>query len=427
MQVGMTVLGQERDIGDELLRLFPSCFSNHQYDIGRTHLIEHAIATTGDPIRQHVRTIPQAQRKVVQQMLQEMLDHGIITRSQSPWASPIVLVHKKDNSIRLCVDYRKLNEITKRDATPIPRIDEILSWLHGARFFSTLDMTSAYWQVPVKEEDQEKTAFITPMGLFEFKVLPFQRGMETMLAKLIGKCCVVYLDDIVVFGKTKKEHDENLKTVRRMFNSCRVFWGFVTTTAISSIGFRRLPPHCTTFTWTPIHTEAFETLKTRLAEKTLLSIPGEDDELVVDTDASGQAIAVAFMSRKLSKAEQNYDTTRKEMLALVWTLKKSRFYLLGRKFRIRTDHKPLLGAITAREQVGQMARWITALQQFDFIISHRSGRFHVNADALSRNPQVNAVDLHETITQLHRGYGGGHLGAKKIFKRNSIDYFVAAK
>ncbi|KRY04270.1 Transposon Ty3-I Gag-Pol polyprotein, partial [Trichinella patagoniensis] len=139
------------------------------------------------------------------------LRQDVVEPSSSPWASPIVLVRKKDGSCRFCVDYRQLNNLTRKDAHPLPRIDDTLDALAGAQWFSTLDLASGYWQVEVEPQDREKTAFTTPLGLYQFKVMPFglcnapatfQRLMEIALRGLVGSDCLVYLDDVIVFGKT---------------------------------------------------------------------------------------------------------------------------------------------------------------------------------------------------------------------------------
>ncbi|GBN50517.1 Retrovirus-related Pol polyprotein from transposon 297 [Araneus ventricosus] len=151
-----------------------------------------------------------------------MVDNGIIEESSGPWASPIVLVKKKDGSTRFCVDYRKLNEITIKDSYTLPRIDGTLDCLNGSQWFSTLDLKSGYWQVEIQPEDKEKTAFTTGQGLWQFKVMPFglcnapatfERLMETVLRGLTSEACLVYLDDIIIVGRTFQEHLNNIRKV----------------------------------------------------------------------------------------------------------------------------------------------------------------------------------------------------------------------
>ena len=149
-------------------------------------------------------------------LTEEMLDQGVIQPSSSPWGSPIVLV---DRSTCFCIDYCKLNAVTKHDVFPLPRIDDSLDLLAGTRYFATLDLASGYWQVAMEDGSREKTAFTTQEGLFEFAVMPyglcnapvtFQRLMESVLAGIAREKCVVYLDDILVMGKTFQEHLSNL-------------------------------------------------------------------------------------------------------------------------------------------------------------------------------------------------------------------------
>ena len=153
-----------------------------------------------------------------------MLEKDIIEPSSSPWAAPVVLVRKKDNSIRFCIDYRKLNEATIKDAYPIPRIEDSLNALSGAKWLSTLDLASGYWQVEMDEQDKEKTAFITHKGLYQFKVMPFglcnapstfERLMETVMAGLQYSTCLIYLDDLIIFAP---DFDSELARIRAVFD-----------------------------------------------------------------------------------------------------------------------------------------------------------------------------------------------------------------
>ena len=131
-----------------------------------------------------------------------MLKDGVIQPSTSPWASPVTLVPKSDSTYRFCVDFRKLYSVTVKDSYPLPLIQDIFDQLEGASIFSTLDLKSGYWQIPVSPEDQPKTAFVCHTGLYEFKRMPFglanapavfQRTMDRVLQGLIGKCCFVYI------------------------------------------------------------------------------------------------------------------------------------------------------------------------------------------------------------------------------------------
>ena len=216
---------QQADL-QRFLNKFSEVFATSDSDLGRTNVLEHSIDTQGhQPIYQRPYRIPETQRKVVDAHVKDMANRGIIRPSKSPWSSPIVLVGKKDGSTRFCVDYRKLNSVTRKDVYPLPRIDETLDTLGGAQYFTTLDLASGYWQLPLKEEDMHKTAFTTPgtsNSLWEFTVMPFglcgapasfQRLMEILLAGLTWEACLVYLDDIIVFSRTFEEHLGRLDSV----------------------------------------------------------------------------------------------------------------------------------------------------------------------------------------------------------------------
>ena len=191
--------------------------------LGKVDQIKHTI-NVGDarPIKQSPYRVPVAKKEIIDNEVEKMLVQEVIRPSMSPWSSPIVLVAKQDGSTRFCIDYRKVNAVTKKDAYPLPRIDDTLDALGGAEYFTTLDLQSGYWQVPLDENSKEITAFSTSNGHFEFNVMPFglsnaastfQRLMDFVLTGLHWSQCLVYLDDVIVFGRSFEEHQERLKTV----------------------------------------------------------------------------------------------------------------------------------------------------------------------------------------------------------------------
>lgn len=138
-----------------------------------TPLIRHNIHVEDTPIKQRAYRLAHSEKPFVDQYITESLTSGIIRPSSSPWSSPILLVQKKDGTKRFCVDYRKLNSVTKKDVFPLPRLDDALECLDGMKYFSTIDLVQSYYQIEVSEEDREKTAFVTDRGLYEYNVMPF--------------------------------------------------------------------------------------------------------------------------------------------------------------------------------------------------------------------------------------------------------------
>ena len=168
--------GKEREKMENLLDKHQDVFAKDSSELGLTTLVEHKIET-GDavPVKQLPRRLPNSLRiTVVEDQVEEMLENNIIKPSNSPWSSPIVLVRKKDGTWRFCIDFKKLNDVTVKDAFPLPQVADLMDNLAGHQYFSTLDLASGYWQVPVSESSQEKTAFVIPGGVhFEFLRMPF--------------------------------------------------------------------------------------------------------------------------------------------------------------------------------------------------------------------------------------------------------------
>ncbi|KAE8973239.1 hypothetical protein PR002_g26257 [Phytophthora rubi] len=186
--------------------------------------VEHHIDTGSEkPIMLKRRRHAQSEDAIMKDNVSKMLRAGVIEEGNGAWGFPVVLVRKKDGEVRFCVDYRALNKVTKRDVYPLPRIDETLEALGGARLFSTLDLKAGYWQISVAPEDRDKTAFTTKQGLYRFVRMPFglmnapstfQRMMNGVLRGLTWSTCLVYLDDIVVYTRGGIErHVVELATV----------------------------------------------------------------------------------------------------------------------------------------------------------------------------------------------------------------------
>ena len=450
----------------ELLIEFNEVFSTGDDDLGHTSLVTHRI-DTGDakPIKQSPRRLPLAKREVAQQEIARMLAQGIIQESSSPWASPVVLVDKKQGGVRFCVDYRRLNDVTKKDSYPLPRTDATLDALSGSNWFSTLDLVSGFWQCEMSPEDREKTAFCVEGGLFEFKVMPmglanspatFERLMERVFHGVPTAHLLVFLDDLIVHAQDFESELARLREVFRrlraaglklktskcqLFKRETVFLGHVVgeaglktdptkTEAVETwprprsvsevrgyLGlcgyYRRFIPRFSErakalydltkkharFHWTDAQEEAFLDLKHCLTTAPVLQLPNSHAEFILDTDCSQHSIGavlsqrtdkgervVAYFSRTLSKTERRYCVTRQELLAMVKSLAHFHVYLYGRKFTLRTDHASLKWLMNFKEPEGQLARWLERLQQYDFIIVHRPGQQHKNADALSRRP-----------------------------------------
>ena len=208
----------------QTLSKYQTTFSKDDDDIGLCNLVEHKVDLTDDrPIKIPHRRVPPHQWDEVREYIQKSLDRGIIRESSSPYASPVVLVRKKDGKLRLCVDYRCLNAKTHKDAYPLPRIEEALDVLKGAEYFCSLDLAHGFNQVPMREADIEKTAFRTGTGgLYEYVRMPFglcnapgtfMRLMDKAFGDLNFQTLLVYMDDILVFGSTFEETLQRLETV----------------------------------------------------------------------------------------------------------------------------------------------------------------------------------------------------------------------
>lgn len=207
----------------EKLNTVSEVFSQHDLDFGCTTAVKHHIPLHDNtPFKQRARPIHPQDVEAVRRHLRELLEAGVIRESSSPFSSPIVVVRKKNGEVRLCIDYRKLNLQTIKDAYALPNLEESFSALSGSKWFSVLDLKSGYYQIEMREEDKPKTAFVTPLGFWEFNRMPqgvtnapstFQRLMERCMGDLHLKEVLVFLDDLIIFSDSLEEHERRLLRV----------------------------------------------------------------------------------------------------------------------------------------------------------------------------------------------------------------------
>ena len=420
--------------------------------------------------------------------IDENLAKGFIRESKSSCGSPVLFVKKKDGSLRLVVDYRKLNDITVKDCYALPLINEIQDRLQGAVVYTKLDLRSAFNRIRMKEGEEWKTAFRTRYGLYEYTVMPFglcnapasmQRLINNTLREYLDVFCIAYLDDILIYSKSMEDHVKHVKMVLQKLEErallvkpekCEFhktelgFLGYVvgvngitmdkdkleavrewprpsTVKEIQAfLGFanfyRRfikdfskiaaplteLTKKDQAFNWTDSASKAFEELKKRFCEEPVLAQFDPGKHIVLETDASdfamgaclnqrddnGRLRPVAYMSKKLSEAELNYDVYDKEMLAIVTAMQQWRVYLEGSKYTVQvwTDHKNLIYFTTSKILNRRQVRWAETLASYNFIISYRKGSDNARADALSRRSdyEVGQARPKQMLKKIEDGY-----------------------
>lgn len=436
---------------------------------GKTDLVQHYIYLKDlKPIRQPVYRVPERLLPIMKQELEMMQKLEVIEPSFSEWNNPIVLVPKKDGSLRFCLDFRKLNSVSKFDPYPMPRVDDLIEKLGSAKYLTTLDLCKGYWQVPLSPDSKELTAFKTPFGHYQFRVLPFGlHGAPATFQRMIDQIlqgtenfAAAYLDDIIIYSRTWQGHLEHLKEVlTRIKNAgltirsdkCTIaktetcYLGHVLGHGIirpqvgkveaikqaerpvtkkqvrSFLGlvgwYRRFIPNFSAravalteltkknkpnkLNWTTDCDRAFMDLKDALCKESVLQSPDFEQPFTVQTDASqfglgavllqgeqGHLRPIAFISRKLLPRETRYSTVEKECLAVKWALDSFRYYLMGRKFKLETDHRALVWLGRMKDTNARITRWFLAVQPFDFEVLYRTGSENCTADFLSRTPRV---------------------------------------
>lgn len=355
---------EARERLEHMLKEYVDVFSLTEKDLGRTTVCEHRIDTADSrPVKQPLRRQPFAYGDIIDKQLGQMLQAGVIEPTKSEWAANVVLAKKKDGTLRFCVDYRQLNDRTKKDSYPLPRVDECLDALSGAGWFSTFDLRSGYHQVAMNSESADKTAFVTRRGIFRWRVMPFglcnapatfQRMMDIVLSGLNFESCLVYLDDVIVFGQSWEQHLERvelvfqrlrtaklklkpskchllrrkvgflghvvstegiavdpakvhevvewptprrLRDVRAFLGLCAYYRKFILGFSIVAAPLFALTKKDSPFVWDEDCQEAFDRLKSALTSSPILSLPTNEAVYVLDCDASDFGIGAVLSQR----------------------------------------------------------------------------------------------------------------------------------
>ncbi|KAL6316893.1 hypothetical protein AAG906_023548 [Vitis piasezkii] len=354
-----------------------------------------------DPISVSPYRMAPLELKELKTQLDELLGKGFIRPSTSPWGAPVLFVKKKDGTLRLCIDYRKLNRVTVKNKYPLPRIDDLFDQLKGAKYFSKIDLRTGYHQLRVREEDVSKTAFRTRYGHYEFLVMPFGLTnapaafmdlMNRVFRAYLDQFVIVFVDDILIYSRSLEEHKQHLvttlKTLRRhqlygkldksefwltevnflghVVSEAGIAWQkptnvfevrsflglagyyrrFVEDFSRIAAPMTRLTRKGVKFEWNEECENAFQELKRKLT-------------------TAPQGKVVAYALRQLKQHERNYPTHDLE-LAVVFALKTWRHYLYGEKFEVYSDHKSLKYIFTQKDLNSRQRRWMETLEDYDF-------------------------------------------------------------
>ncbi|GBG90553.1 hypothetical protein CBR_g50896 [Chara braunii] len=437
----------------ELLDAYSDVFEGPHGVVPDRPILHEIILEDGAvPPRGCIYRMSKEELSVLRAQLDDLLEKGWIRPSSSPYGAPVLFVRKKNKDLRLCIDYRKLNAQTSRNAGPLPRIDDLLEQLGGAKFFSKLDLKSRYHQLEIRQEDRYKNAFKTRYGRFEWLVMPFgltnapatfQAAMTMEFRHMLDRYVLIYLDDILVYSRSLEEHVEHLRTVLERLRQAKYkanrdkyefarqeleYLGhYVTPQGIRPLADKiealRVWPEPTnttdvrSFMGLAGYYQRFITGYSRIAAPmTRSQSPKVPFVFDVDARRSFQALEttmlmapvhsiykpvlptrhpVEYFSHKVPPINSLDDARKKELLAFVMALKRWRHFLLGRRrFTWVTDNNPLTYYKTQDTVSSMIGRWMYFIDQFDFTPKHLPGLSNRAADALSRRPDLCAMTHH---------------------------------
>ncbi|GFV55619.1 retrovirus-related Pol polyprotein from transposon 297 [Trichonephila clavipes] len=420
---GQELFGSQRAELDSLLRNHHSIF-----EIGgeATPFIEHSINTENNP--KFSASLPN--ESIQERAVEKRARFSATARHHSRMGISVCLsrclIPKPNGSMRLCIDYRKLNAETVPDSYPLPRMDDLLNKTKPKPCMSTIDLRSGYHQVKVVAEDQDKTAFTCSFGIYKFTRMPlalrnapatFQRLIDNFRSGLNNVLALSYLDDIIILYPTFQKYLSDLEQVfkrlslfklnanRENYNFCckkvKNLGHYITKEDISVDPQKTAPitdmsSPTSVKQWGSEQEEAFRDLKSKLASPPVLKPPDGTKPFVIRTDASSVALGavllkrekdeeqpIEYASRLLSSSERNYSTTEREALAVVWVLETFRGYVEGQTIRLSSDHQSLKWLLSLKSPTGRLARWALQIQSYNLTIDYIPGRSNFIADLLS--------------------------------------------
>ncbi|CAF2087757.1 unnamed protein product [Rotaria magnacalcarata] len=395
-----------------------------------------SVIRTGDhpPIYSKQYSASYTDQDIKFQEIQKLLERGQIEESTSPWSSPIVLVKKKDKTMRFCIDYRRLNAITIKDAFPPPRIDEIFDQLSDAVYDTKFDFKSGYFQVPLSKEDRPKTALSTRDNHYQFTVLPqgitngpatFQRIINHILGPARWKYALAYIDDVIIYSKTFEEHLIHLNDICTMLKNARFRLNpekcEIAQTQTDYLGHNvkngEIRPSSNNINGL-LNTRldelnAFDQLKQILTTDMVLRLPNNRFTFKVQTDASDEGIGVvllqiypegdrpiAYLSKKFTQAQRKWSPMEQECYAFICSLDKWHNYLSGIKFTWETDHKALT-QLNQKAQINKRCeRWRLKILEYDYKVKYIPGLTNSMPDYLSRSPVDDAEEDSDEVSLL---------------------------
>ncbi|GFX64535.1 retrovirus-related Pol polyprotein from transposon 412 [Trichonephila clavipes] len=363
----------------QLLISHKSAFARSTVELSAAATEHHRISLQHDyPIKCPIYKIPFNLRNEFRRQITDLEKAGIISKSNSQYNTPALFVKQKEKW-RLVLDFRKLNEITLTQDFVIATLDDILHEISGSNYFSALDMKSAFKQIPLHFADRHKTAFSTPDG---FVVTP--EGI------LIDKDKSVSINEFPV--------PKDQKQIKSFLGCCNFYRRYIKNFAKRALPLTNLLRKDTPFEWTSETQEAFDDIKKAILNPPVLALPDQNAELQITTDASFRGIGAVleqkypnsevkplyFFSKKLNPSQSKYNATVLEFFAIYTALNFFRPFLLGRKFKVFTDHKPLAGFLSNKNPSSKFLRWKLALEEFNYDIHYIRGSLNSVADHLSR-------------------------------------------